>query len=666
MNAAAKTILVLVILVVAVIGVMLASGDPGEAPIQRPTAVAAPEPEQEETPASMVATPDRQEPTAVQRREVVQAKAPEEFSQGVRGRILDPTGAVPPSAKVYLVEAPGTDVFKQLMLVNKGIRNPPLARGTTDEAGRFALGLEVADASKRYEVRIVTDDYVDAQVPPITIKPSQWYDTGDIVLQLGTTLWGRVTIAGSGGMPVPNATVFIQPANFFPSISPTPGREEGIPVKVDHTGTFRTQNAPPGPVTVGAVAPDYARLEKQNVNLEANSENQVMFELQPGVSIGGLVVDATGTAIGGAKVEATAISNKAPARGTSHSSQDGSFEIIGLLDGPYMVTAIAPGYVRAELKPIQAGDRELQVVLERQGEAKIRVFDKNGRVMSRFLLTVKTYYEGQDHYGNTDIPPKQAKTGKDGTATVGGLDPASYVFQVEAKNHCKAFSEPFQIVQGQDAPTVEVRLTEGGVLEGTVTSSRGQPLANVQVSTLPNHLDENPFTQMFQGLIPFKITRQSARTDAKGRYRFALLNPGSYQLKFAHAEYFEVYSKNNVVEDGRTVSIPPMVMEPGTIFTGQVRVDGSTAAQVKVTISSIADPDTPAAGGVFNCEAITDNEGNFAMSKRAPPGRYQVMAARQTLGNPLLQIADFHRTRQEVTFGRGQEKFFLPLAISSN
>ena len=49
-----------------------------------------------------------------------------------------------------------------------------------------------------------------------------------------------------------------------------------------------------------------------------------------------------------------------------------------------------------------------------------------------------------------------------------------------------------------------------------------------------------------------------------------------------------------------------------------------------------------------------------------PPGRYTVMAARQTLGNPLMQIADFHKSKKEITLGRGQEKYFLPIVLTSN
>jgi hypothetical protein len=85
---------------------------------------------------------------------------------------------------------------------------------------------------------------------------------------------------------------------------------------------------------------------------------------------------------------------------------------------------------------------------------------------------------------------------------------------------------------------------------------------------------------------------------------------------------------------------------------------------VKVTITAMGDPQVTNPS-LFNCNAITGNDGTFVMNKRVPPGRYQVMAARQTLPNPLLQIADYHRSKQEITLGQGQETFFLTIAIAS-
>ncbi len=663
-----KAILILLILGAAAAGVFtLVSGDGGEPnfPATGQTQVArATDPEatslQSTEPQPVEARP-AQTPT---RTEVPAAPAGRDHPQGVMGQVLTPQGAPAVGTKIFLMEASTTDLFQQLRLAHKGIRIPPLASTEADETGAFRLGVQRVDATKRYEVRIVSDDFVDHNVPPVAILENQWYDLKRITLARGATLWGRVTIEGSGGVPVPDAIVLVKPNNYFPSVNPTPGREEGIEIPVDHTGGFRIANAPSGVVNIAAVAPGYARIERQSVTIDEHVENQVMFELPAGVTLSGLVTDVDGLPVKGARLEATAMSAKSPTTGRTHSEPDGSFEVVGLTDGPYMLTAVAPGFVRAQIKPVQAPDASVQVVLERQGEAGVRAYDKNNRLMRSFNVTIKTYTENQELYGNTDIPTQTAKPDGSGIATITGLDPGSYVFQVEARGHCKTFSEPFTIAMGQPKPIVDVRLTEGGVIEGAVTDVRGQPVANVRVRTLPNHFEENPFTTMFKGIIPYKITQQSVNTDAQGRYRLALLTPGQYQLKFEHPRYYEVFSKNHEVADGSVTSVPAQSLETGTLLHGTVRVNGEPGSQVKITISSLPDTEGGAAPRMFSCDAMTDNDGKFAMPKRIPPGRYQVMAARQMLSNPLLTIADFHKTKQEITLPRGKEKHFLTFSIT--
>ena len=172
-------------------------------------------------------------------------------------------------------------------------------------------------------------EFVDARIPQLTIRKNEWYDAGDVTLERGTVLWGRVTIQGSNGLPVPDAQVFVREGNAVPTISPTPGREDGIVITADNTGTFRITNAPTGVVNVAAVAPGYARVERQQVSLEPNVENQVMFELPTGVTIAGMVLDSDGDPVEGAKLEARPISNKTAAAGDDRSSSNGQFEIIG-------------------------------------------------------------------------------------------------------------------------------------------------------------------------------------------------------------------------------------------------------------------------------------------------------------------------------------------------
>src|SRR5262249_25530301 len=126
----------------------------------------------------------------------------------------------------------------------------------------------------------------------------------------------------------------------------------------------------------------------------------------------------------------------------------------------------------------------------------------------------------------------------------------------------------------------------------------------------------------------------------------------------------DVSLRDNEVTAGPPTKIKQLVMQRGTQVTGVVRVDGAPAGQTKVTVTAIPDPSIPGAT-LFTAESISDAEGNFVVPKRMPPGHYNIMAARQTLANPILQIADFHKTRQEFTLAPGQQTYNVQINIPS-
>lgn len=604
------------------------------------------------------------------RTEYKQDRTGRTFPQGVKGRVVDPNGAPVASAKVYLMPGQGVNLLEMLRVAQSGVIYPPVARGECDAQGAFALGIEQVDASRAFEVRVVTDKFVDFQLPGLHIQQNDWFDAGVLKLDAGVEVTGVVTVAGSTGLPVPGAEIAIKPTGSpVTSPAPTPGRERGLTIKADQNGRFRFENAPSGTVTLSAVAPNFARLERPATNLEKGKPNVVNFELQEGKVIDGVVFDPQHVPVPGAKVTAMAISSKTPIHEECRTGTDGRFEVIGLVEGPYQLTVLATGFVTGNPGPVEAGTRGLEITLEKQGSVRVQVYGKNNRLLPSYLVTVKTAYENSDLYGNTDIPQKQIRNPKDGIGVVEGLNPPQppnkYLLQIEAEAHAKTFSDQFTIVPGTEPPLLVVHMTEGGVLEGVVTAADGSPLPGVSVTTMPNNLDENAFTAMFAGVMPYNITRVSITTNGEGKFRIPMLNEGKYQLKLQHAGHFDLFVKDNEVRTGQTTTVPVLRMGRGCQITGTVRVDGQPSGQVKVTIGTLPDPARPNLTP-FNSESITDNDGRFVFPKRVPPGRYQVMAARQTLANPILQMGDFNKSRQEIEIGPGQEAFTVAISFAAN
>ena len=296
---------------------------------------------------------------------------------------------------------------------------PPVAQARTDEGGYFKLGVE-RTASLVYEIRVISEQFVDHVIPNLTITKASWYDAGVIQLERGAVLQGRVSIKGSNGLPAPNARVMLKANTLIPSFTVIPEREEGIVAVTDSTGFYRIENAPPGAANVAAVAPGYARIESGKV-IQAARTNEVDFELPPGLSISGFVQggDEARSPIPNVKIEALAMTAKATTKNVFRSERDGSFEIIGLVDGPYMLTATAPGYVRWQYKPIRAGETDVEIILEKQGSGKLRVYDKNGRlVTARYRVSVKRYFPEHNAtgsgMGSTVIEPRAIRPDRAG------------------------------------------------------------------------------------------------------------------------------------------------------------------------------------------------------------------------------------------------------------
>ncbi len=664
MSSPAKFFLTLLVLALAALGGFLLLQQeqaPIVVPPDEPPAV---QPEQPTGPVDPLAAKGAtQEPRPVEpaRTEVApdtRSSAP----QGFRGRIVDPNSQPMAGVEVYMMPGVGTNIFEMMMMSSKGVTLPPVAAGKTDNYGVFELGVPQGGDQKVYEFRAVTEQYVEHTMPNLRVKQNEWYDLGTIRLEIGAQLFGRVTVAGSNGLGIADAEVRIRAANALSPVTPTPGRELGIVVKTDPNGHYRATNvaASFNVVTVGAVAPGFAISEVQNVTVQGKEPKELNLELSPGMEMAGVVVDAAGMPVAGARLRGIAISSKTPATLEARSGRDGKFQMLGLTEGPYVLQTNAAGFVQSELKPVQAGDKDVQVTLEKQGEAKIQVFSRSGRVMtSGYTLELKAYHDGdngQSSIGQT-LQTVQARPDQDGTTTVSGIDPgATYVFLVQAAGHAMAFSDPFRVEIGLEPPLLIVRLDEGGVLEGVVTQPDGSPIQGVAVSTISNEFDPNPFTDIFGAMIPVKITRKSVQTDAKGRFRIDLLNSGSYQLKFQHPEFIETFRKDNVVASGQTTTVTPVVLAPGTIISGSVTVAGAPAGQIKVTISTKMDqapaaaPLTPGKGpSAFFAEAFTDAQGKFQLTKKVPPGIYEMTASRQVHPDgPFGSLIDVMKSKTQV------------------
>lgn len=601
------------------------------------------------------------------RRPVDPSPPGEELPQGVRGRVVDATGTPLPGAAVLLVEHLARNPFESLIQADRGVVVPPLARTTTGADGRFALGVQALSPND-YEVRALAPGFAETTLPRVTLFAARWTDLGDVALERGLRLSGKVTVQGSDGFPVPGATVVALPVGLGPQTTPTPEREAGIVAIGDTTGRYLLEGLRPGFVQVSAVAPGFARVLRPVVELRAGVENTCDFELPRGSSIVGSIVAADGRGIGGASIEARSISTQLGGVGTARSDADGRFEMIGLVEGAYVLTATAHGYVRGELKPVRAGEQDARIVLGAQSSLSVRVTDQDGKSPPRFDLLLLGWNEPTGSLA--DVPRAQiarvfAAQLVDGAYRAGTVDPGSYVVQVEAPGFAKSFSEPFTVNAGEREREVGVVLRAGGSIKIRVARADGSPLAGASVATLPGFADENPLTKMLGQAMPVRTTRATATTGGDGFAELGHLAAGTYQIGVMHADHCESRLRDVVVAEGTSVVLPELRLVRGSTVTGTATVDGVPAGQIKVSLHSDTPQSDDGPAMVF-AEAVTDESGRFTVAQRLPPGRYIARAARQSLPTILLQVVDYQKTRQELTISPGQDEVLLHFPISSH
>jgi len=642
---------------------------PAEAPPPAGPTVQASVPEQKAQDPVRVAAP------------TVDSNAHSDAPQGVKGRVVLPGGAPAPGVPVYLMVnsmSSITEIFLQNM---KGTHTPPAASSRTAADGTFALG--VLQAGKTYDLRVVSDQHPELQHQSIKVREEDWFDTGDLALEVGGVVSGRVVEEASKA-GVAEATVFLASSNQAHSIVATPGRERGIAVTTDAQGNFRFENAPKqGLINLVAEANGYASAQLINQPLKPDGQSDFTLEVVRGLPIGGVVVDQDGKPLGNISITAAGLSQKTPQTATTTSTSQGTFEFANLREGPYQLVTSSSQFAELRSPPVMTGDVDVKLVMTQRAFVKLRVLAANKTPIKAYQVSLKRFFPNNPlgignvmEFADRRITPADHPAEFGGEwAVVRGLPAGEFVFQIQDTTHAKTLSPAFTIQDGGAPPEVEATLTLGASITGTVIDDRGQPVADANVSTDRNGGDlfsGSPFGEMIGKLVPEKHSRAQVRTDPQGRFRINKLAFAEYMVRISHRDFCEGSAVDVTLEsEGQVVDVGTIQLARGALVEGVTTVGGLAMGQVKVTITvpqpeavPVTDPEAPAPRAAprmpFVATAISDNDGRFVLLKRVPPGSYRVHAARaSTDGNPFGPMLDMKETERAVTVAPGQDRLQL-------
>jgi hypothetical protein len=222
------------------------------------------------------------------------------------------------------------------------------------------------------------------------------------------------------------------------------------------------------------------------VKVEPGKESDAVIEVPPGFNVQGVVVDHRGFPVGGARVWVSRTGHLNSGSEVAASWPDGTFFVRAVSDSKY-IAARARGHAASDLRPLAAENGttlEVRLVLNGAGgELRGTVLDEAGepvryaKVMAGAEYPVYTLLD--DGATGFSPPPFVGYTDEEGSFHADSLLPGKTRVAVHAPGFVP-LAEEVEVAPG-GANAVELTLSRGATLSGTVRGPDGQPLTGAQV-----------------------------------------------------------------------------------------------------------------------------------------------------------------------------------------
>lgn len=378
----------------------------------------------------------------------------------------------------------------------------------------------LSDENGHYSLRVDAGAYGLNAYHPAYVSSNEFLAVGgtklhrDIVLLPAGGIQGRVTEAESG-KAVALASIEV--------IGALAGAMASQIVYSDDEGRFALSGLPPGRTQLRIRAVGLATNFEIELGL-AEERVDVEIELGRGFTLAGYVVEkgsdkpvAKATIVVVNPVTGEAIS------GQQTTSEDGHFEIHGLMPGSYIVMATAANHLtemQFNIVEVDSDKNDLIVELtvgrriigriQPPGPAQIMVDTMDGGVAYASVLSM--------------IMVNDIRADEQGNFELVGMPPVPLVIRGTA-----ADGQTGEAEVGIDASDVLLTLQERPSITGRLIDDVGSPLVGAWIS-----LDGTP---SLMGGLRQKLG-MGARSDEKGRFRLVGLEPGDYELH-AHDDHGE-------------------------------------------------------------------------------------------------------------------------------
>ncbi|MGM7702003.1 carboxypeptidase regulatory-like domain-containing protein [Pseudalkalibacillus sp. Hm43] len=491
----------------------------------------------------------------------------------VGGTITDTSGNPVTNATIQILDDNGT----------------VLQSGGTDQNGQYAIG-NLPPGS--FTIVVNAQDYSSA-TDGVTLEAGQIVTDANFVLVPDPgTIVGQIT--DTNGDVIPGATIIIRNA-------------ENIPIRTTTTnefGEFLVEGIAPGSYTVVATAPDFST-NFVGVIVESNESTVANIILTSVVgNIAGTVVDENGDPITGDNIGVKLFNESGTLLQTLVADSDGTFSILGLQPGQYLVNATAPNYTANTVSAtvIANTTENLNIPLALlPGTITGRVFNTaTSDGISGVVLTLTTP-EG--------LPITSTISGTNGEYTAANIPPGTVVISAVVEDF--GAESVTAVVNPNETRTVNIGLTESlGFLTGYVIDIvTGNPIAGAVVL-----IDEN-------GQQVASVT-----SDDSGQFLSQGLSPGSYTAVAAADGFTSSTASFTILPNETTTLSFALSPEPGSI-EGRITNFNNGVPIVGATIAIRAQSPS----GPIIATTLTDENGEYTVSTLSP-STYTVVASAEGFG----------------------------------
>lgn len=494
----------------------------------------------------------------------------------------------------------------------------PATAAMTNDQGAFLLP---ATAPGEYEVNVSHSAYAQRPTTRVDLPDGESdFEIGDLTLVAGFTLHGTVT--GPDGRPLAGATIR--------SIGQY--RTGGAPTRTATSavdGRFRIEGLSSDLVDLGVRAAGYPLHTRAGVR--TNNDDPVRFELKPGASVNGRVLDNGGNGVAGTLVSLRIehdyraggdpqLWNTADMFPRSRTDAEGRFRFEGLAAGTWSAE-VKRGADGAKLDQIELApgtERDIELLLHARDRLTVIVTTDVGDTVANAQIRVESAGERlPGGYGQTDGSGRSEMDITPGPVTV-------KVSHRELRDE----SREVELESGDNELRFELR--PGAEISGTVRSYDGAPLALATVAAR---------TEYSFGA---ESHRTNTVSDQNGAFRVTGLEPRRYIITARSPGYADGGPEEPIEIGDDSIDTIEIVLEPEASIVGAVTgLSMSDLTRVRVYTRK----------GPRSRDATTDTEGNFSV-QGIGPGTWDVRAVK----------GDWERTvERTVTIERGSTEVFVEL-----